>query len=60
MDACRNRANKEKGKERRQGKQKEEEGDGLAHSPPFARVGAALLIGPDATHRAKEVCGDAK
>lgn len=54
MDACRNMANKEKGKERRQGKQKEEEGDCLTHySPPFARVGAALLI-RDATHRAKK------
>lgn len=59
MDACRNMANKEKGKERRQGKQKEE-GDCLTHSPPFTRVGAALLIRTDSTHKAREVCGDAK
>lgn len=39
MDTCRN---KEKGKERRQGKQKEEEDDCFTNSPPFARVGAAL------------------
>lgn len=57
MDACRNMANKEKGKERRQGKQKEDEGDCLTHCPPFARVGAALLNRTAAT---KEVCGDAR
>ena len=53
-DACRNRANKEKRNERRQGKQKEEEGDCSAYSPPFARVSAALLIRTDATHRSKK------
>lgn len=48
-----------KEKERRQGKEKEG-GDCFTYSSPFVRVGPALLIRTDATHRAEEVCGDAK
>lgn len=49
---------KRKGEKTREAKSMKK-ASALTYSLPFERVGAALLIRTDATHRAKEVRGDA-